>query len=116
MHILPDQVRAYRGVYQSREAQPAVTSFGDVVTAQQTLTATINNYLSALSAQWTAVVDVAHLLQTDDLFGVAEETVNVTPVPCLEHAPPLPCAAPVDPGWHESDGSWPAPAPGKEKP
>ena len=40
----------------------------DVVTAQQTLQAYLTGYFTALSAQWTAVVDVANLLQIDDLY------------------------------------------------
>ena len=35
-YILPDQVRAYRGAYDRRQIDPNA-SFGDVVSAQQTL-------------------------------------------------------------------------------
>jgi cobalt-zinc-cadmium efflux system outer membrane protein len=78
--ILPDQVRAYRGVYERHQQQPDEVSFGDVVTAQQTLAAQITTYVSALGDAWTAVVDVANLLQTTDLFQLGTEQ-PVSPVP-----------------------------------
>ena len=80
--ILPDQVRAYRGVYERHQQEPDSVGFGDVVTAQQTLAAQITSYVSALGDAWTAVVDVANLLQTSDLFGVCTEQ-PVAPVPEL---------------------------------
>jgi cobalt-zinc-cadmium efflux system outer membrane protein len=82
-----DQVRAFRSIYLRRQQLPAEShgdvSFGDVVTAQQTLVTYVGSYVTALGQQWQAVVDVANLLQTDDLFqsGRLEE---VPPVPCLE--------------------------------
>ncbi|MGH9677516.1 MAG: TolC family protein, partial [Candidatus Acidiferrum sp.] len=63
-----DQVRAYRGLYERRQTLPGDVQFGDVVTAQQTLAAYISGYITALGAQWQAAVDVANLLQTDDLY------------------------------------------------
>jgi cobalt-zinc-cadmium efflux system outer membrane protein len=83
-----DQVRAYRGVYDRyrflRPDDPAVVTFGDVVTAQQTLVTYVSTYITALGLQWTAVVDVANLLQTNDLFQTGR-TEEVAPVPDLEH-------------------------------
>jgi cobalt-zinc-cadmium efflux system outer membrane protein len=61
--ILPDQVRAYRGLVQQN--QP---SFSDIVNAQQQLNTFLASYLSALQAQWQAVVDLAALGQLDDLY------------------------------------------------
>jgi cobalt-zinc-cadmium efflux system outer membrane protein len=61
--ILPDQVRAYRGLVQ--QTQP---SFADIVNAQQQLNAFLATYLTALQGQWQAVVDLAALAQLDDLF------------------------------------------------
>jgi cobalt-zinc-cadmium efflux system outer membrane protein len=87
-----DQMRAYRGVYERRGQAPDDVSFGDVVAAQQTLAGYIAAYVIALGQQWTAVVDVANLLQTDDLFRLGR-TEEVPPVPDLEHLP-LPCGAP----------------------
>jgi cobalt-zinc-cadmium efflux system outer membrane protein len=63
-----DQVRVYGRVYARHQAEPDAVTFGDIVTAQQTLGTYLSVYLAALGAQWTAVVDVANLLQTDDLF------------------------------------------------
>jgi cobalt-zinc-cadmium efflux system outer membrane protein len=80
--ILPDQVRAYRGVYDRHQQEPEVVRFGDVVVAQQTLANTVTTYIAALGAAWTAVVDVANLLQTTDLFQAGAEH-PVAPVPDL---------------------------------
>ena len=46
-YILPDQVRAYRGAYDRRQIDPNA-SFGDVVSAQQTLAADVTTYLQTL--------------------------------------------------------------------
>ena len=69
--ILPDQVRAYRGVFERRRVDPGV-AFGDLVQAQQTLAGDVSTYLTILGQLWTSVVGVADLLQTDDLFQLAE--------------------------------------------
>jgi cobalt-zinc-cadmium efflux system outer membrane protein len=69
--ILPDQVRAYRGVFERRRVDPGV-AFGDLVQAQQTLASDVSTYLTILGQLWTSVVGVADLLQTDDLFQLAE--------------------------------------------
>jgi cobalt-zinc-cadmium efflux system outer membrane protein len=82
-----DQLRAYRGVYERHGQAPDEVGFGDVVTAQQTLATYISGYVTALGLQWTAVVDIANLLQTPDLFQDCE-TQPVYPVP--EVAPVLP--------------------------
>jgi cobalt-zinc-cadmium efflux system outer membrane protein len=88
---IEDQVRVYRGVYERRSQAPDQVSFGDVVTAQQTLANYITTYITALGLQWTAVVDLANLLQTDNLFQVAR-TEDMAPVPDLDHL--LPCPGP----------------------
>jgi cobalt-zinc-cadmium efflux system outer membrane protein len=87
---IEDQVRAIKGVYERRHQAPDDVSFGDVVTAQQTLAAYISGYIAALAGQWQAVVDVANLLQTDDLFQTGRAQA-VIPVPCLETFPLSPC-------------------------
>jgi outer membrane protein, heavy metal efflux system len=69
--ILPDQVRAYRGVFERRRVDPGV-AFGDLVQAQQTLAGDVSTYLTILGQLWTSVVGVADLMQTDDLFQLAE--------------------------------------------
>jgi cobalt-zinc-cadmium efflux system outer membrane protein len=63
-----DQVRVYKAVYTRFRGGDLAVTFGDVVAAQQTLAGYLTGYISALGLQWTAVVDMANLLQTDDLF------------------------------------------------
>jgi cobalt-zinc-cadmium efflux system outer membrane protein len=82
---IEDQVRAYRGVYERRQQTAGEVSFGDLVTAQQTLAAYIASYITALGLQWTAVVDIANLLQTDDLFQAGPQE-PVVPIPDLEES------------------------------
>jgi cobalt-zinc-cadmium efflux system outer membrane protein len=91
MQQIEDQVRAFRGVYERHGEDPDAVGFGDVVTAQQTLASYISGYVSALGLQWQAVVDIANLLQTEDLFQV-RRTQDMAPVPDLERlVPPLLC-------------------------
>jgi cobalt-zinc-cadmium efflux system outer membrane protein len=95
--ILPDQVRYYRGVFLRRDVDLTV-GFGDLVTAQQTLAASVTQYLTTLGQVWTSVLSVADLLQNDDLFQLAEVR-EVPSLPDLELLPPLPCCHPAaDPG------------------
>ena len=56
------------------------TSYFDVVSSQQTLVSLIGNYLAALNDQWTAVIDIANLLQTPDLFQT-HAVDHVEPIP-----------------------------------
>lgn len=65
---LRDQVRAYKGIYQRYQTSPADVNFNDVIVAQQTLAATLTQYLGILQAQWDGVVDLGELLQVDDIF------------------------------------------------
>jgi hypothetical protein len=48
-----------------QQTQP---SFADIVNAQQQLNTFLAAYLTALQAQWQAVVDLAALAQLDDLY------------------------------------------------
>jgi outer membrane protein, heavy metal efflux system len=91
-HILPDQVRAYRGVLARRQVDPSVV-FSDLFGAQQTLAGSVTTYLGVLGSLWTSVVSVADLLQTDDLFQLAEPR-DVPGLPDLEHLTPWPCCHP----------------------
>jgi cobalt-zinc-cadmium efflux system outer membrane protein len=113
-HILPDQVRTLDGVYRQHNVKPEGVTFGDIVTAQQTLGTAIATYLNTLGQLWTAVVDVAHLLQTDDLYSGSSETCNAA-LPDLEHLRPLPCCHPDSPlpNAHRQppDPRWPNPLP-----
>jgi cobalt-zinc-cadmium efflux system outer membrane protein len=70
--VLPHQVLAYRGLVQRYARLPdpekAGVNYNDVVAAEQNLAAAAMTYLDLLRNQWTAVVDLAGLLQSDDLF------------------------------------------------
>jgi cobalt-zinc-cadmium efflux system outer membrane protein len=114
--LLPDQVRVLNGIfgrYLSQGKAPEV-SFIEISTAQQNLAASVTAYLQALGEQWRAVVDIAALLQTDDLFQVGPEQMpaeclpplpefdRLLPLPCQHPCSPLPDPAPrgtVDPAW-----------------
>jgi cobalt-zinc-cadmium efflux system outer membrane protein len=78
-----DQVRVFPMIYNRYQTTVGEVTYGDLITALQTLTGYTSAYIASLGLQWTAVVDVANLLQTDDLFGVApcEEMI---PVPNLD--------------------------------
>lgn len=66
-HIIPDQSRAYRAIYERHQQEPERVGFGDVVVAQQQLLTSITSYISALGAQWTAINDLANLLQVESM-------------------------------------------------
>jgi cobalt-zinc-cadmium efflux system outer membrane protein len=94
-----DQVRVYRGVYERRQQVPGQVGFGDIVTAEQTLSGFLSSYITALGLQWQAVVDVANLLQTEDLFQAGRQVQEVTPLPDLKHLLPPPAPnVPEHPG------------------
>jgi cobalt-zinc-cadmium efflux system outer membrane protein len=96
MQQIRDQIRAYRGLRARRDSTPGEVGFGDIVTAQQTLAGYIAGYVTALGSQWTAVNDVANLLQTDDLFQ-AGRTQGVDPVPDLREFMPVQVLPPCVP-------------------
>jgi cobalt-zinc-cadmium efflux system outer membrane protein len=88
-YILPDQVRTYRGVFRRRQIDQGV-ALADLVGAEQTLVADVTSYLGILGSLWSSVVGVADLLQTDDLFQLAQPRA-VPALPDLEPLPPWPC-------------------------
>ncbi len=107
-NILPNQVRAYRGVVERRKQvggqERTPVAFADFVTAQQSLTASLTSYLGILGSLWTSVVNVADPLQTDDLFQLAEP-MALPPLPDLDHLPSLPCGHDCPPpGGHAEAG------------
>jgi len=102
--ILPDMVQASRGVYRRRHIE-GVGSLGDTISAQLTLTASVTTYLTTLGQLWTSVVQVADLLQTDDLFECAKP----------RQLPALPAFAPL-PKKEGLPEQLPAPKPGKAAP
>ena len=95
-HILPDQARAYRGVYERHQQQPDLVGFADVVTAQQTLLVSIGIYINSLATRWQAFTEVGSLIQAETIGGIEaimqsgemiqpEETpMVVPPLPTLE--------------------------------
>src|SRR5208282_490181 len=70
-HILPDQVRAYRGVLDRRQLDPNA-AFSDLFGAQQTLSGFVTTYLGVLGTLWSSAVSVADVLQSDDIFQLAD--------------------------------------------
>jgi cobalt-zinc-cadmium efflux system outer membrane protein len=91
-YILPDQMRAYRGVLLRRQVDQGA-QFNDLVTAQQTLATSVTTYLGLLGSLWSGVISVADFLQTDDLFQTADPA-SLPPLPDLNSLPPLPCCHP----------------------
>jgi cobalt-zinc-cadmium efflux system outer membrane protein len=95
--ILPKQVQAFRAVVTRHyRGETRVVGFTDLITSEQNLVAVIGPYIAALGAQWQAVVDVASLLQTDDLFQ-ANGVFPAGPVCDLEKLLQLPCCHPCSP-------------------
>jgi cobalt-zinc-cadmium efflux system outer membrane protein len=92
--ILPDQVRAYRGVFERRGVDPNV-AFADIVTAQQALATGVSTYLGILGSLWSSAVSVVDLLQTEDLFQLAQPQA-LPELPDLEHPLHWPCPHPCD--------------------
>jgi outer membrane protein, heavy metal efflux system len=118
-NILPNQVQAFRAAVarhsRAAEIEKGGISFNDVITAEQTLVTVVTTYLGALGDQWKAVVDVANLLQTGDLFQVGGEVYTVAPVPELEHLLTMPCVHPCSPlppqQFQGMNGEWTPAAP-----
>ncbi len=112
--IIPNQVQAFRAVVARHSrggpADKDGVSYNDLVTAEQALVGVITNYLNVLREQWAAVVEVAGLLQTDDLFQLSDGEQRM-PVPDLEQLLPLccqhPCSPVCDPRLFGGDGAWP---------
>ena len=84
--MLPNQVQAFRAAvvrhYVDKGGDKGIP-YNDVITAQQTLAGLVGNYLTTLSDQWTAVVDIGNLLQTKDLFQI-QQSDEVAPVPNVQ--------------------------------
>jgi cobalt-zinc-cadmium efflux system outer membrane protein len=100
---LEDQVRIMPMLYNRYQTTVGEVVFGDLVTAVQALTGYASTYVTALGLQWTAIVDVANLLQTGDLFQVGpnEEVFHVPDLeellrPCWPKKGPPGCPAAVE--------------------
>jgi cobalt-zinc-cadmium efflux system outer membrane protein len=110
---LPAQVLAYQSLYIRHRTEPfnpnstvPAPLFNDIVTSQQTLAQTITTYLTTLSSLWQAVTDVANVLQTDDLFELAQPGCP-PPVPNLMLDCDHPCSPLGDPMLRGADPHWP---------
>ena len=68
-HILPDQVMAFRGLYQQYELQTDKVGFSALLQGQQNLGQTVTAYTAILGDLWNSVVEVASLAQSEDLFA-----------------------------------------------
>ncbi|WP_197527299.1 TolC family protein [Pirellulimonas nuda] len=79
---LRDQVRTYRGIYERYRNETEGIAFNDVVVAQQTLAVLLTQYLDLLGDQWQSLVDIAELLQVDDIYLLGE-LCPATPIPDL---------------------------------
>jgi outer membrane protein, heavy metal efflux system len=91
--VLPTQVRVYRAVRDRYQQEPDKVDFNYIVTTQQTLATAVTTYLTTLSAQWQAVVDIAALLQTNDLYEL-DPVHGPSPIPCSQGTPPESLSAP----------------------
>jgi cobalt-zinc-cadmium efflux system outer membrane protein len=95
--ILPKQVQAYRSSVQRHfGGELGGVAFSDIITAEQSLVTVIAAYLGVLQNEWQAVADLGSLLQTNDIFQMAEGKRFVD-VPDLSHLLELPCCHPCSP-------------------
>lgn len=89
--ILRDQVRTYRGLLNKFQVNREQSEFVELVVAQQQLAGSVSEYLNVLSDQWQAAVDLAEVLQTDDLFGMfSDPSISTDGLPddtILQHPP-----------------------------
>ena len=74
--LLPDQVRVYRGVYERFRLDGDSIDFSQLVVAQQTLSQVVTSYLQALTDLWDATVDMAEIMQVDDLVTMDGMATN----------------------------------------
>lgn len=74
--LVPDQVRVYRGVYDRFLIDGQSVDFAQVVVAQQTLGQVVTSYMQSLTDAWMATVDLAELLQVDDLLTMDGHAVE----------------------------------------
>ncbi len=63
-----NQVRVFRAIRDRYQQEPDKVTYADIVNAQMNLSTALSTYLGLLASQWTAVVDVAQLLQFDELY------------------------------------------------
>ncbi|HVX62840.1 MAG TPA: TolC family protein, partial [Pirellulales bacterium] len=88
--ILPDLARAYRGVYERHQQEPEEVGFEGIIVAQGNLANAIATYIATLNTQWTAVADMANLMQVEDF-------AELDMIAGANNAAIVPAAAPVPP-------------------
>jgi outer membrane protein, heavy metal efflux system len=81
--IVPSQVQTYRGVYTQFRAVGGNSDFAEVIVSQQTLAQVLGEYLNTLAGEWDSAVDVAEILQVDDIYTMD----GLSMPPRLEPAP-----------------------------
>jgi cobalt-zinc-cadmium efflux system outer membrane protein len=96
-HVLPDYARAFRGTYERHNTEPNQVGFEDVIVVLQNLQSAVADYIGALGGQWSAVADLANLMQTETLeemnaIGGGQQVPAPNPVP-----PPGPERLPLPP-------------------
>jgi cobalt-zinc-cadmium efflux system outer membrane protein len=79
--ILPDQARVYRRVYERHQQEPDAVGFSDIIVAQQNLAGSIADYIITLNAQWSALADIANLMQVEDFREIYSEQIPGVIVP-----------------------------------
>jgi cobalt-zinc-cadmium efflux system outer membrane protein len=67
--IIPDRVRAYRAIAARAGLGSDRPSHSELVAAQHELAVSVSTYLQTLGDAWFAVVDIARLTQSRDLFS-----------------------------------------------
>ncbi len=87
--ILPDLGGAYRGVYDRHQQEPDAVGFGDIIVAQQNLAVGFATYIGALTDQWTAVADIANLMQAENLSELSDPGPDVPSGDQMQLVPPL---------------------------
>jgi len=85
--ILPNTVQAYRATALQYQVEAEKVGFNDIVLAQQNVGVALQAYLAALAAQWQGVVDVAAVLQLDELYLDPVPAPAPTPAPTPAPAP-----------------------------
>jgi hypothetical protein len=109
--ILPKQVQAFRAaVHRYSRADVVGVAYTDLITSEQNLVGVIGPYFVTLGAFWQAVADTASLLQTDDLFQLADESEcpgvsdfgELLQLPCCH-----PCSPTQDPALRGASGDFP---------
>jgi cobalt-zinc-cadmium efflux system outer membrane protein len=87
-HVLPDYARAFRSVYERHNSEPDQVGFEDVVLVQQNLAAMVPLYIGALNGQWSAVAELANLMQIEDFEEMTTISGGQQPMPAPEPVPP----------------------------